>query len=92
MSIFQPLLNDTIRIAIVKVELDSIIYETGSIAADKANYTFSICRTRPQYMANVLYEKPLGGLGCDWLDSLHTVTQVINIYLPAELDPVNFAS
>lgn len=90
MSIFQPLLNEMTRIAIVKVDLGSVTYETGSVDADGANHTFSICTTRPQYMANVslTHERPLEELGCDWLDSPQIVTRVINIYSPAEPDPV----
>ena len=36
------MLNDATRIAIVKVESDSIRYETGNVAAYKTNDTFSI--------------------------------------------------
>ena len=59
MSIFQPVLNDATRIAIVKVELDSIRYETGNVAAYKTNDTFCICMFGPQYMTNVSYTKHL---------------------------------
>ena len=52
-SIFQPMLNDITRIAIVKVELDFIKYETGNVAAYKANDTFSIYIFGPQYMTNI---------------------------------------
>ena len=47
MSIFQPVLKDVTRIAIVKIELDSIRYETGNVAAYKGNNTDSICIFRP---------------------------------------------
>jgi len=47
MSIFQPILNDVTRIVIMKVELDSVRYKTGNIAAYKANDTFSIYMFRP---------------------------------------------
>jgi len=47
MSIFQSVLNDVTRIVIIKVELDSVRYETNNVAAYKANNTFSICMFRP---------------------------------------------
>jgi len=47
MPIFQSMLNDATWIAIVKVELDSVRYETGNVAAYKANDTFSIRQDRP---------------------------------------------
>ncbi len=46
-SIFQPALNDVTRIAIIKVESDSIRYETANVAAYKAKDTFTICIFRP---------------------------------------------
>ncbi|KAL2043406.1 hypothetical protein N7G274_003712 [Stereocaulon virgatum] len=53
MSIFQPVLDDITRVAIVKVELSSVKYETGNVAAYKGNDAFSICNFGPQYMTNV---------------------------------------
>ena len=88
MSIFQPVLDDVTRVAIVKVELSSVKYETGNVAAYKGNDTFSICMFRPQYMTNVsfIHKTPLEGPRCDWFDSPQIVTRVINIYSPT--DPV----
>lgn len=93
MSIFQPVLNDVTRIAIVKVELDSVRYETGNVAAYKANDTFSICMFGPQYMTNVslIHKIPPEGPRCDWPDSPQVVTRVINIYSPAKPDSVHAA-
>ena len=91
MSIFQPVLNDVTRIAIVKVELDSVRYETGNVAAYKGNDTFSICMFGPQYMTNVslIHKMPSEGPRCDWPDSPQVVTRVINIYSPAEPDSLH---
>ncbi len=77
MSIFQPVLNDVTRIAIVKVELGSVRYETGNVAAYKANDTFSICMFGPQYMTNVslIHKTPSEGPRCDWPDSPQVVTR-----------------
>ena len=90
MSIFQPVLNEVTRIAVVKVGLDSVRYETGNVAAYKANDTFNICMFGPQYMTNVslIHKTPSEGPRCDWPDSPQVVTRVINIYSPAGTNPV----
>lgn len=47
------MLKDVIRITIVRVELNSISYETSDVVAYKANDTFSIYMSGPQYMIDV---------------------------------------
>ncbi len=93
MSIFQPVLNDATRIAIVKIELDSVRYETGNVAAYKTNDTFSICMFGLQYMTNVslIHKTPSEGPRCDWPDSPQIITRVINTYSPAEPDSIHAA-
>ena len=92
-SIFQPVLNNATQITIVKVELDSVRYETGNVAAYKTNDTFSICMSGPQYMTNIslIHKTPSEGPRCNWPDSPQIVTQVINIYSPAEPDLIHAA-
>ena len=87
-SIFQPVLDDVTRVAIAKVESNSVKYETGNVAVYKSNDTFSIYMFGPQYMTNVsLIHKTLSeGPRCDWPDSPQVVTRVINVYLL--IDPV----
>ncbi len=93
MSIFQPVLKDVTRIVIVKIELDSVRYETGNVAAYKGNDTDSICIFGPQYMTNVslIHKTPSEGPRCDWPDCPQVITRVINIYLPAEPDSLHAA-
>lgn len=66
-SIFQPILSEVTRIAVVKVELNSVSYETGNVAAYKSSDTFSICMFGPQYMTNVslIHKTPSEGSRCD---------------------------
>lgn len=47
MSIFQRVFDDVTRIAVVKVEFDSVRYETGTVAVYKGNDAFSICMFGP---------------------------------------------
>lgn len=85
--------KDLTRIAIVKVELDSVRHETGNVAAYKANDTFSICIFGPQYMTDVslIHKTPSEGPRCDWPDSPQVVTRVIIIYLPVAIDSLHAA-
>ncbi len=91
MSIFQPVLKDVTRITIVRVELDSVSYETGDVAAYKANDTFSICMSGPQYMTDVslIHKTPSEGPRYDWPESPQVITRVINVYSPAEPDSLH---
>lgn len=93
MSIFQPVLNDAIRIAIVKVELDSIKYETSNVTTYKGDDIFSICMFGPQYMTNVslIHKTPSEGPRCDWPDRPQFVTRAINTYSPTEPDSLHAA-
>jgi len=86
MSIFQPALNDVTRIAIIKVESDSIRYETANVAAYKAKDTFTICMFGPQFMTNasLIHKTPSEGPRYDWPDSPQVFTRVIDIYSPAK--------
>lgn len=93
MSVFQPALNDVIRIAIAKVESDFIRYETGNVAAYKAKDTFNICIFGSQFKTNVslIHKKPSEGPRCDWPGSSQVFTRVIDIYSPAEPDLMHAA-
>jgi len=86
MSIFQPALNDVTRIAIAKVESDSIRYETANVAAYKTRDTFNICMFGPQFMTNasLIHKTPSEGPRYDWPDSPQVFTRVIDIYSPAK--------
>ena len=88
--IFQPVLNDATRIVIVKVELDSVRYETDNVAAYKTNDIFSIYMFKSQYIINVslIHKVSSEGLRYNWPDNPQIVTRVINIYLSAELDSI----
>lgn len=91
MSIFQPVLNDVTRIAIAKVELNSIRNETANVAAYKSKDTFNICMFEPQFMTNVslIHKTPSEESRCDWHDSPQVFTRVIDIYSPTKPDSVH---
>ena len=72
MSIFQFVLNNIIRIVIVKIKLNSVKYETSNVAAYKiSNNTFNICMFEFQYIINVsfIYKTFSKELRCDWSDN-----------------------
>lgn len=91
MSIFQPVLNAVTRIAIAKVELNSIRYETANVAVYKTKDAFKICMFEPQFMTNVslIHKTPSEGSRCDCADSPQVFTRVIDIHSPAEPDSVH---
>ena len=93
MFFFQFVLNDVIRIVIVKVELNFVKYKTSNVAAYKINDIFNICMFKFQYMINVsfIHKTSSEELRCDWFDSSQIITRVINIYSFTKSDSVHVA-
>ena len=71
MSIFQPALNKTNRIAIVKIRFNSIKYETANVATYKTINTFNIVINGPPFMINIslILKSRSEGPRCDWPDN-----------------------
>jgi hypothetical protein len=86
MSIFQPVLDNVIRIAIVRITINFVRYETGLVYTYKANDSFSIYLFESQDMTNGFYTKILEVSEKNWSPSSQVVTRVINVYSPITLE------
>ena len=82
MSVFQPTLDKTNRIAVARIDLNSIEYETAKVATYKTIDTFIIVINGPPFMTNVslILKSPSEGPRCNWPDNPQVLTRVVNYY------------
>ena len=82
MSVFQPTLDKTNRIAVARIDLNSIEYETANVAAYKTIDTFNIVINGPPFMTNVslVLKSPSEVPRCNWPDNPQVLTRVVNYY------------